>query len=70
MNNEKRQQILGSLGLGLVLGALFYALVTAAGLSLGLSLGWALGWAALITGCLAIGLGGVLVVIARGISAR
>ncbi|MGM0540448.1 MAG: hypothetical protein ACQERT_14765 [Thermodesulfobacteriota bacterium] len=66
MINEKRQQILGSLGLGLVLGALFYALVTAAGLSLGLSLGWA----ALITGCLAIGLGGVLVVIARGISAR
>ncbi|MFO7802536.1 MAG: hypothetical protein R6V55_09605, partial [Desulfovermiculus sp.] len=53
---------LGSLGLGLVLGALFYALKTAAGLSLG--------WAALITGCLSVGLCVGLVVIAKRISAR
>ncbi|MFP4257681.1 MAG: hypothetical protein ACLFRE_01655 [Desulfovermiculus sp.] len=50
---------LGSLGLGLMLAALFYALMVPAGLSMG--------WAALITGCLAIGLGAMLVVIARRI---
>ncbi|MFP4035282.1 MAG: hypothetical protein ACLFT5_07235 [Desulfovermiculus sp.] len=50
---------LGSLGLGLMLAALFYALMVPAGLSMG--------WAALITGCLAIGLGAGLVVIARRI---
>ena len=50
---------LGSLGLGLILAALFYALMIAAGLSMG--------WAALITGCLAIGLGVVLVACTRRI---
>lgn len=53
---------LGSLGLGLVLGALLYAIMSAAGLSLG--------WAALITGCLALGLGVGIVCIARGVLTR